>query len=59
MRALQQRARLTPAEAADALCVSVRTYRRWLQHGNPSPTGHIDHGNYGIQDLAQRVVVAR
>jgi hypothetical protein len=38
LRALQQRARLSDAAAADSLCVSLRTYRRWLQHGNPSPT---------------------
>ena len=37
LRALQQRCGFDVAEAADALCVSTRTYRRWLQHGNPSP----------------------
>ena len=38
LRALQQRAGFTTAEVAEALCVSTRTYRRWRQHGNPSPT---------------------
>jgi transcriptional regulator with XRE-family HTH domain len=36
--ALQQHLGFTAVEAAEALGVSLRTYRRWLQHGNPSPT---------------------
>ena len=38
LRALQRRARLSGAEAAKALCVSRRTYRRWLATGKPDPT---------------------
>lgn len=38
LKALQRRARLSTAEAAQALCVSPRTYRRWLATGKPDPT---------------------
>jgi transcriptional regulator with XRE-family HTH domain len=36
--ALQQRAGLTAAEAAEALCVSPRTYRRWKAGDGVTPT---------------------
>jgi hypothetical protein len=38
LRALQQRLMLSNAEAAAMLCVSERTYRRWLVSGQPDPT---------------------
>ena len=38
LKALQQRAGFTNAEAAEALCVHKRTYRRWLASGQPDPT---------------------
>lgn len=37
LRPLQQRARLTTAEAAKLCGVSLRTYRRWLRDECPSP----------------------
>jgi hypothetical protein len=38
LRALQQRLMLSNAETAAMLCVSERTYRRWLVSGQPDPT---------------------
>ncbi|MCF1183539.1 helix-turn-helix domain-containing protein [Marichromatium gracile] len=37
MRDLQRRCRFTHQQAAQACCVSERTYRRWLQTGRPNP----------------------
>jgi hypothetical protein len=37
LRALQRRLCWTTEQAAQALCVSPRTFRRWLSTGNPDP----------------------